>query len=121
MAQEENTPRAVVVARGDAVEGDVTARTPSGMPDAVLVVMAPTKIVIIRVLRTYFQSLLGFLGATAIGVLPPVLGDPVDPNTAWSKIVTAAGLALFPAFISLIQNILELLAKADEKLPELRA
>jgi hypothetical protein len=67
--------------------------------------------------RTYLQSLVGFLGATAMGVIPT---DPTDPQTAWHKIVLAAGLALYPAFISLAQNALEILGKLDVSNPELR-
>lgn len=109
-------PKVLAVARGT-LDEDMTAETPTGHTDVKIVVVSAVQAVAIRTLRTYLQSLLGFLGAAAIGVLPT---DPTDPLSAWSKIVLAAGLALFPAAISLLQNLLEILTKLDVTQPELR-
>lgn len=109
-------PKVLTVAR-DGFEGEIPAATPPGNPDVRLVVVSAARVVLVRTCRTYLQSLLGFLGAATIGVLPT---DPTDPLSAWNKIVLAAGLALFPAFVAAAQNILELLAKLDVAGPEWR-
>ncbi len=109
-------PKVLAVARGT-LNTDMTAETPTGHSDVRVVVVSAVRVVAIRTVRTYLQSLLGFLGATAIGAIP---SDPLDPQNAGQRILLAAGLALFPAFVSLVQNILELLAKLDVTQPELR-
>jgi hypothetical protein len=110
-------PKTVAVARGN-LQSDVTAKTPAGLPDVRVVVLPALYAVLVRAIRTYLQSFLGFLGAGALGVIP---SDPLDPRSAWAQITLAAGLALFPAFVALIQNIAELFAQLDSKAPEWRA
>lgn len=95
----------------------VSRDTPHGTADVRVVVLSAARIVTIRVVRTYLQSLLGFLGATAIGAIPT---NPLAPQDAWQRIALAAGLALFPAFVAAIQNVLELLGQLDARNPELR-
>lgn len=109
-------PKILAVARGNA-EGSIPAQVPAGQSGICVVVVSAARVVLVRTVRTYLQSLLGFLGAATLGVLPT---DPTDPLSAWHKIVLAAGLALFPAFIAAAQNVLELLAKLDVKEPQLR-
>jgi len=109
-------PKILAVARGT-LDEDVTAETPKGHSDVKIVVVSAARVVLTRVVRTYIQCLLGFLGASAVGLLPT---DPLDPPSAWMKIGTAAGLALYPAAISALQNILELLGRVDVNQPELR-
>lgn len=111
---------AIVTERG-AMDRTVTATTPEGMPNVKIVVMTAAARVFVRVARTYFQSVLGLLGAAAVAGAVPVLSDVVTPSDTGEKIVFALVGALFPAFVSLLQNVLELLAKADESIPELRA
>lgn len=109
-------PKVLAVARGT-LTADVTAATPRGTTDVRVVVVSAARVVAIRTARTYLQSLLGFLGAAVVGAIPT---DPLDPPDAWAKLATAAGLALFPAVISCLQNILELLGRLDVTQPELR-
>jgi hypothetical protein len=109
-------PKILAVARGT-LDRDLTAATPVGHSDVRVIVVSAARVVLVRTVRTYLQSLLGFLGATVVGVIP---GDPLAPPDAWAKLATAAGLALFPAVIAAIQNVLELLAKLDTCNPELR-
>jgi len=109
-------PKVLAVARGT-LDEDMTAETPTGHSDVRVVVISAVQAVAVRTLRTYLQSFLGFLGATVIGAIPT---DPLDPQTALQRIVLAAGLALFPAFVSLVQNLLEILARLDVTQPELR-
>ena len=75
---------------------------------------------LIRGARVYLQSLVGFLlaagtgAAAAVGVNLPV-GD-------FGKLLLSAGsMAVAPAFISLIQNSIEMLTKLDSSSPQLRA
>jgi hypothetical protein len=78
--------------------------------------IAPFKLVLVRVVRTYLQTLLGLLTAGmaggATGLLPFV--DFQD------LLVKSASLAIAPAVVSAIQNVLEVMAKWDESKPELR-
>jgi hypothetical protein len=90
-------PKVLAVARGT-LEGEIPAQTPSGTPNVRLVVVSAARVVAIRAIPA----------------------DSLDPQTAWQRIGLAAGLALFPAFVSVCQNILELLARLDVTQPELR-
>lgn len=70
------------------------------------------KRVLVRVARTYLQSFVGFLGASALGSVAP--GGPVPPpETALMALSMAAYAALFPAGVALIMNALEELNKID--------
>jgi hypothetical protein len=109
-------PKILAVARGT-LDTDVTATTPRGTSDVRVIVVSAARVVLVRTVRTYLQSLLGFLGATVVGAIP---SDPLAPPDAWAKLATAAGLALFPAVCAAIQNVLELLARLDTSNPELR-
>ena len=109
-------PKVLVTERGE-LDRDVMATTPPDTPNLRVVVMNGALRVLVRVVRVYLMSLIGFLGIAATGTLPT---DPVAPLDAWQKIVLAAGLALYPAFVSLLWNALELLARVDEKAPEVR-
>lgn len=111
----------VIATKRGALDRDVTATTSSDLPNIRVVVMTAAARVGVRVLRTYFQSVLGLLGAATVASAVPVLSDVVTPSDTGEKIVFALVGALFPAFIALLQNVLELLTKADEHLPELRA
>ncbi len=78
--------------------------------------IAPFKLVLVRVVRTYLQSLLGLLTAGlaggAAGMIP--FADFSD------LLVKSASLAIAPTVVAAIQNVLEILAKLDETKPELR-
>jgi hypothetical protein len=66
----------------------------------------------IRVARTYLQSLLGFIGLSAIGTVVP--GSPVPPiDSALNGLLWAVYAALFPSMIALVQNLLEELQHID--------
>lgn len=110
------TPKVLAVARSH-TEETIAAQVPDGQSELCVVVVSAARVVVTRGLRTYLQALLGFLGATAIGVIPT---DPVAPPEAWQRLVFAAGLALWPAVISVLQNVLELLGRVDVTRPELR-
>lgn len=78
--------------------------------------IAPIKLVLVRVVRTYLQSLLGLLTAGMAGGAAGMI-----PFTDFQDLlVKSASLAIAPAVVSAIQNILEILTKLDETKPELR-
>lgn len=108
----------VLVTERGSLTRNVEATTPPGLPDLCVVVISPLKRVLIRTLRTYLQALLGFLGLVAVMPLPGT--DPTDPLTLWNKLVLAAGFALAPAVVALLQNVLEMISGLDESQPELR-
>jgi hypothetical protein len=109
-------PKVLAVARGT-LDEDVTATTPRGTSDVRVVVLPAVRVVAIRAVRTFLQAWLGFLGASVVGVIPT---DPLAPPEAWQRIAIAAGLALWPAAISGIQNTLEIVSRLDVTQPELR-
>lgn len=84
--------------------------------------MNPAVIVGVRVARTYLQVFVALMGAAlaAPAVLPPEMRGWVLLPIA-SQAAVAAQLALLPAILCLIQNVLELLAKLDATAPEMRA
>jgi hypothetical protein len=82
--------------------------------------MPPWKIVLVRCCRVYLQSLVGFLLATGTG-LTSAVGLTMPVQDFGQLLLTCASLAVAPAAISLIQNLIELLAKLDATNPELRA
>lgn len=108
-------PKVLAVARGTLTE-DVTVRQRAG-DDLHVVVVPAVRVVLVRVVRTYLQTLIGLLTALGLGVLPV---GPVDQLAVWQQVLVTAGLALFPAFMSLLQNVWELLGKWDVTKPELR-
>lgn len=77
------------------------------------------KIVLVRAGRVYLQGLLGFLTANMTGATEAVTGVPMGDFA--SKCAIAASLAVAPTVLSLIQNVIELLARMDQKSPQLRA
>ncbi len=104
-------------------EGTVVV-TPERLPNGIIRTMTPIAQVLVRGLRTFLQCLVAFLGVATVGK-PMVegLGVMLPPMDALHVIYAAAGFALFPTLVSVIQNTIELLAKLDEsfKYVKLRA
>lgn len=104
----------LVVKRDDAVNQNVLAMTPHGVADIVVKVLSPVRIVLIRALRVFIQSLLAsFTGAAATNAM----GFTAIPPINFSAAVCLAG---FCAGVCALQNTAELLAKLDQKNPEYR-
>ena len=103
----------IVTARADTL-------TDHHLAAVVIVVMAPLKIIAVRALRVYLQTLIGLLGAFGIGVASEV-GVTMTAGNFWHTLVACGSLALAPAIMSILQNTLELLAKVDATLPQVRA
>jgi hypothetical protein len=72
--------------------------------------------VLIRTARLYLFTVLGLLGVDTTGVF-----DPLPPGEFLAQLLVALGYSIGPALVALIVNTLELLAKIDENMPELRA
>lgn len=101
----------VVVKREDTIDRTVMASTPADMPNVLVKALSPVRIVATRVIRVYLQSLLGMLTVVMSGVASDALITPTDFQ---GKLALAAGFALAPSAITLLQNAAELLAKWDE-------
>lgn len=75
---------------------------------------SPIGSVIVRSVRVYLQGLLGFLIAGQSGAAVLEYGDFLH------RLGFAASLAVAPAVVSFVQNLVELFTKLDEKQPQLR-
>lgn len=81
------------------------------------------EIVGVRTIRSYAQTLLGL--SAIFMIIPTELPAPIQPSFVLgpivARLIVALQWALVPAFIALLQNIVELLTKLDESFPRLRA
>lgn len=100
---------------------DVIAVTPAGVTDVKVVVMTAGARVAVRTARTFLQAFLAAFIAGLGGPLVPGVSDVLPPGQVGEKLLAAAYIAALAALITLVQNSIELMAKADESLPELRA
>lgn len=106
---------------GSPAEGTVIETEP-GQPDIILTVMTPLAQVAVRGLRTYIQCLVGFLLLNvAAHPVAESLGVMIPPGDFWQAFMTAAGLAVAPTVIAVLQNSAELLGHLDNLLPKARA
>ena len=102
----------------------VTARlgmlTDTQLRSVTIIPMSPWTIALVRGCRVYLQSLVGFLLATRSG-LSAAAGLTMPAQDFAQQLLMCASLAVAPATVSLIQNVLELLAKMDSTNPTWRA
>jgi hypothetical protein len=124
MTAEPEKIETMITARADTPPDKTELHTERGGEHLHVVVRAMTPLaqVAVRFARTYIQGLIGFLllGLASASTLANV-GVVVQPGDFLSALKVAAGLALAPAVISLLQNLAELLARVDEKYPMARA
>jgi hypothetical protein len=106
----------------DEIKTVVTAReevsTKAELKAVEIVALPWWQIVGVRAARVYLQGLIGFLTSNATGATTAVTGIPV--GDFGNQIVIAASLAVAPAVLSLMMNVVELLAKLDQRAPQLR-
>lgn len=95
-------------------------KTPSGETNVEIVTMSIYAQVGIRVLRTYLQSLLGFITVVGTGAAGAV-GIEIPMKDFGQLFWTSAGLSVAPAAISLLQNAIEILSRMDTTNPQMRA
>ena len=99
-------------------------QTPPGDDDVRVVVRSRLRQALIRTVRTYLQALVGFLVAGGVGAADPIdlaqaVGVQMPTNAFFGLLISAAGLAVAPAVVSFIQNMIELLTALDK--PQIRA
>lgn len=107
---------------GNEVKTVITDRSdgPRGNFDAILIRLTPLRIVLTRATRVYLMSLLAALALQGVTqVFDPANGMPVSQFL--TVFINAASVAAGPAVVSALWNTVELLAKLDERAPELRA
>jgi hypothetical protein len=85
-----------------------------------VVSMPPWKIVLVRAIRVYLQTLVGLLGALSSGAAATV-GVTLTAGGFYHLFVACASIAVAPAVMSILLNSAELLAKLDASNPALRA
>jgi len=114
-------PEKVLVTERPLAPADNTViATPAGQPDVHIVTMTWYGQVGIRVLRTYLQSLVGFILAVGSGAAGGV-GITIQVGDFGDLLLKSAGLAVAPAVMSLLQNSIEILSKLDQTNPQVRA
>lgn len=101
----------LIVQRSSAPPANTVAATPSGMSDVVLRALSPLAIIGIRTARAFGQALLGTVGAANLTTLAGIQA------LNFRQAVFIAGAT---ASVTFLQNTVELLAKLDQTLPELR-
>ena len=114
----EEFARVMVTARDDAPPDNSVLQTPGDAKNIQVTVQTWYAQMGIRALRTYLQSLVGFLLVVMSGVGEKA-GLPAQDFL--NALLTAGSLSLAPAAIALIQNAIELLARMDSSNPTLRA
>lgn len=106
-------PISTVVVQRDAIVNTI-AITPGSIPNIVVKAMSPLAIVLVRAARVYLQTAVGLVTAT------PVLKDLVPAAAALGSWKVALSMAIGPALVCAAQNTIELLARVDEKMPQMR-
>jgi hypothetical protein len=108
--------KVLVTERAAAPDDKTVLATPKiDQSNVEVVTMSWWQQVAIRGARTYIQSLVGFILAGQTGALNLPAKD--FASLLW----TAAGLALAPTVVSLLQNATEILARLDVNKPQVRA
>jgi hypothetical protein len=112
-----DTINTALVARDDAIDHSVTAKTPSAtVADIRVQTMSVAYALFVRCARVYVQGIVGFITAGGLG-----LNIGLEAHEAGHLISRAATLALAPVAFTFLQNLLELLTRLDEKAPRWRA
>ncbi len=117
---EQQPLQVLVTERPEAPVDGAIIKTPAGVPDLQAVTRSWYAQVGVRVLRTYLQSLLGFVVAVSTGAAAGV-GIHIAVGDFGDLLLKSAGLAVAPAAVSMIQNAIEILTKLDMTNPQARA
>jgi hypothetical protein len=112
--------KVLITERATAPADDSVLKTPVGSADVQVITMTWYSQVGIRFLRTYLQSLLGFILAVGSGAAGGV-GIHIPVGDFGDLLLKSAGLAVAPAVVSLLQNSIEILSRLDVTKPEVRA
>jgi len=87
--------------------------TPAGFPNGFVKVIDPLLIILVRAARTFLQTLLATL---AVGAAAPATMGATD---FYHAVIHGASISVAAGFISLLQNLVELMAKFDQSHPTL--
>lgn len=74
------------------------------------------QMVLVRVSRNYLQVVLGLLMADGLGAI-----EMAKDGSFWTVLFVSAKIALAPAAVALLQNVIEFLTRIDVNRPGLRA
>lgn len=113
-------PKVLITARPEAPKEGTVLPT-IGANDQLVVTQSWWAQVLIRVFRTYLQSLLGFITILSSDRLTEAVGLKIPAGDFGGLLVIAASLAVAPAAMAFIQNAIEILAKLDVSNPKVRA
>jgi len=104
-----------------AVGESITFHTPGDNPNVRVVAVTIMSRVVIRAVKTYLQSLVGFLIAAGFtGAVAP--GSVPLPFQTFTDVLTSAAVAaLVPAIMSALTNLTILFTRLDESSPSLMA
>jgi hypothetical protein len=91
------------------------------MNRVLIVLMTPVKIVLVRSVRVYLQSLTGLLTALGVPGVASTVGVTLQFHDFWHLVIACSSLAVVPAFMSALMNTYELFKGWDASHPELRA
>lgn len=106
-----NVPTIVTVSSSRSRGGEI--ETGPDVPNIYIKVMAPITIIGVRALRVFLQSLIGLVTA---GLAAPT----ALPTSDFLHLLTlCASLSVAPTVISIVQNVIELLAAFDQSHPQL--
>lgn len=99
---------------GLAIAQPHTFETPAGQPNIIIQVVTPLAALVVRVLVVFLQTLLGLLTA---GMTTTII-----PATDFRDLVVkCASLSIAAAGICLLQNLITLFSKLEQRFPLLRA
>lgn len=116
MDPDQQPPQTVVVRKVNGTPEFVGIAGVGTKHEVVVYAMSTFRVLTIRVLRVYIQSFLGLLSVDGLGIR-----DLAPPGEAFDQMWVLAGIALAPAFIALLMNLLEFLTKLDVSTPSLHA
>ena len=100
----------------EGVESSYARTTGTDTPNLIVQALSPLRVITIRTARVYLQSVTGFVTAGLTG-----FDGGIMPDEFGALFVIACKLAVATAAVTAVQNFGELLAKLDQKYPELRA
>lgn len=124
MAKEEKI-KILTTERPEGPDHKSTLRTPSGELNVEVVTQSWWAQVLIRVVRTYLQTVVGLLLGAGFGVAAAHAAEVVVPDMPAKGFIVlllaAMSAAIGPAVVCLIHNAIEILTKLDVTNPELRA
>ena len=112
--------KTLVTERAEAPVDKSVLHSPSGLANVEIVTLSVWAQIGVRCLRTFVQSLLGFIVAVGSGAAGGV-GINIPAQDFITLIISSASLSVAPAVICLLQNAVEMLSRLDVTNPAIRA